>query len=159
MLNNNVDTFNFELINQGDLKARVTFRPTEKLDIGQNILNVIGEDATGNHADTLNIDLIVSNDYFTNELINYPNPFDENTSFKYNYVGKENNIKVRVTIYNALGSEIKTIESNANFGENKIDWDGLDSFGNSVSSGIYYYKLVIVNKSSEPSFNRMIKVN
>lgn len=159
MINNNVDNFNFELINEGDLKARVTFRPIDKLDIGHNRLLVIGEDATGNHADTLNLNIYVSDEYKTNDFGNYPNPFDGSTTFKYNYVGKENGIDVRVTIFNSLGSKIIELESSANFGENTLDWNGVDDNGNSISTGVYYYRLDIINKSAEPSFNRMIKVN
>lgn len=159
MLNNSVDTFNFELLNQGDLKARVTFRPIDNLDLGQNKLQSIGEDATGNHADTLRLDLYVSDDYKTKELMNYPNPFDENTTFKYNFIGKDNNVNIRITIYNSLGSKIKEIDSVANFGENTIEWNGFDDNGNSISSGVYYYRLDLINKPGEPSFNRMIKVN
>ena len=159
MLGNAVDTFNFELINQGDLKARVTFRPVDNLDIGQNILNSIGEDATGNHADTLNLNIYVSNKYVTKNLLNYPNPFEESTTFKYNYIGKEGGIDIRVTIFNSLGSKIKVLDSKANFGDNILDWNGIDDNGNSVSTGVYYYRLDIINKSAEPSFNRMIKVN
>lgn len=159
MLKNTVDTFNFELINQGDLKARVTFRPVDKLDLGQNKLLVIGNDATGNHADTLNLDIYVSDEYKTNNLMNYPNPFDESTIFKYNYIGKDNGIDIRITIFNALGSKIKVLESTSNFGDNILEWNGVDDNGNSISTGVYYYRLDIINKSAEPSFNRMIKVN
>ncbi|PKL79236.1 MAG: hypothetical protein CVV25_08690 [Ignavibacteriae bacterium HGW-Ignavibacteriae-4] len=159
MINNNVDTFNFELINDGELKARVTFRPIDKLDIGQNRLLVIGEDATGNHADTLELDIYVSDKYVTNNLGNYPNPFDESTTFKYDYIGKENGLDIRVTIFNSLGSKIKVLESSANFGENTLDWNGVDENGNSISTGVYYYRLDIINKQAEPSFNRIIKVN
>ncbi len=159
MLNNTVDTFNFELINQDDLKARVTFRPIDKLDLGLNRLQVIGEDATGNQADTLNLDIYVSDKYITKDIGNYPNPFGESTTFKYNYIGKENGIDIRVTIYNSLGSKIIELESSANFGENILEWNGFDDHGNSISSGVYYYRLDIINKSAQPSFNRMIKVN
>ncbi len=159
MINNNVDTFNFELINDAELKARVTFRPTEKLDIGLNRLLVIGQDATGNYADTLNFNIYVSEEFITNGLINYPNPFEETTTFKYNYIGKDYNAEIRLTIFNSMGSKIKSIESSAKFGDNIFEWNGLDDNGNSLSSGVYYYRLDIINKPSEPSFNRMIKVN
>ncbi len=159
MLNNTVDTFNFEILNQGELKARVTFRPIDNLDLGQNKLLVIGEDATGNHADTLNLNIFVSNEYISKDLMNYPNPFDETTTFKYNYVGKENGVDIKVTIFNSLGSKIKVLESRAIFGDNTLDWNGVDDNGNSISTGIYYYRLDIINKTAEPSFNRMIKVN
>ncbi|MER3329447.1 MAG: T9SS type A sorting domain-containing protein, partial [Candidatus Kapaibacterium sp.] len=159
MLDNALDSFNFELINQGDLKARVTFRPVDNLDLGQNKLQVIGEDATGNHADTLNLNIYVSEKYITNDLLNYPNPFNQSTTFRYNYIGKENSVDIRITIFNSLGSKIAEIESKASFGENTIDWNGLDDNGNSVSTGVYYYRLDLINRPGKPSFNRMIKVN
>lgn len=159
ILSTTTDSFNFELLNQGDLKARLTFIANFNLDIGDNSLQVIGKDATGNHADTLDLHLFVSDKYETSNLINYPNPFEDFTTFKFKYIGKENNADIQISIYDAIGNKVKSIIVNSRFGENIVLWNGKDDFDRTISSGAYYYRVDILNKYSEPKFGNMIKVH
>ncbi|MGE5498474.1 MAG: FlgD immunoglobulin-like domain containing protein [Syntrophothermus sp.] len=71
---------------------------------------------------------------------NYPNPF--NPSTKITYAVPENAI-VTLSIYNSLGQEIARLinGSSQNSGRYSVTWNGKDSFGRSVSSGIYFYQL------------------
>jgi len=91
----------------------------------------------------------VDNDDYTvndfNLVGNYPNPFNPNTTIVFNLPVREN---VTVTIFNHLGEKVKEI-INAEFeaGENKVVWNGLNEKNNSVSSGIYLYKISSDNKS------------
>ena len=72
---------------------------------------------------------------------NYPNPFNPATTISF-YLTKPTN--VRLEIFNILGVRIKTYpEEDRNTGENKIVWDGKDDNGNSLPSGVYYYRLTI----------------
>ncbi len=82
---------------------------------------------------------------------NYPNPFNPNTSFAYDLPV---NGQVKISIYNTLGHEIKTlINKYQNNGSYIIQWDGSDKYGNKVSSGIYLYHL---NTDSYNQTRRMI---
>ena len=95
------------------------------------------------------IDIPESEDELPPELItsyglaqNYPNPFNPNTkiAFKLKAEDIEN---AELIIYNSRGQKVK-IFTNLMTGENEIghvDWDGTDSEGNAVSSGIYMYKM------------------
>ena len=70
---------------------------------------------------------------------NYPNPFNPITNIKFN-LSKFS--KVELKVYNILGQEIKTlIEDNMKPGYYKITWDGKNSDGIKVASGIYIYRL------------------
>ncbi len=71
----------------------------------------------------------------TPELINYPNPFNAQTSVDLSgfAVGEQ----VDVTIYNVLGQEVMKLRSTGGAG-NTVLWDGRDESGNGVSSGIYF---------------------
>jgi flagellar hook assembly protein FlgD len=45
-------------------------------------------------------------------------------------------------VYNMLGQEVVTlVDQDRDAGFHQVDWDGRSSSGNSVSSGIYFYKL------------------
>ena len=78
-------------------------------------------------------------------LGNYPNPFNPSTTIIFNLAQKEN---VSVEIFNHLGEKVKTlVDAELSSGENKIVWNGLNDENNSVSSGIYLYKINTGNKT------------
>ena len=72
-------------------------------------------------------------------LQNYPNPFNPTTRIDFSLpISSE----VRLVIYSMLGQEIATlINEQKNEGNYSVVWNGRDSFGNKLSSGIYFYKL------------------
>ncbi len=70
---------------------------------------------------------------------NYPNPFNGGTVIKYTLLSATD---VVLKIYNSTGQEIKTLHNGpAAQGLNTAEWDGTNSFGLQVSSGIYFYSL------------------
>lgn len=70
---------------------------------------------------------------------NYPNPFNPGTTIGYSL---DRPSQVDLKIYDALGRFVKTLASGIKSpGEHKISWDGRDSLGRQVSSGIYYYRI------------------
>ena len=74
------------------------------------------------------------------ELIgNYPNPFNPTSTIFYNLSQRE---YVKLQIFNIRGQLIYTlIDDIQNAGSHSIDWHGYDNNFNSVSSGIYFYRL------------------
>ena len=76
---------------------------------------------------------------------NTPNPFNPSTTIEFNL---NNNSKVDLSIYNIKGQKIKTLFNNKLVkGDHSIIWNGDDEFGNSVSSGLYFYKLKVNEKT------------
>lgn len=72
-------------------------------------------------------------------LQNYPNPFATSTTIEYELARES---PVVVTIYNALGQLVARMESPLQLaGRQRITWNGLDSSGRKVASGIYFYRL------------------
>lgn len=70
---------------------------------------------------------------------NYPNPFNPSTTIRY-YL--PDNGRVYLTIYNLLGQKVRSLADEAALaGEYIITWDGKDSFGNALPSGVYFYRL------------------
>jgi hypothetical protein len=67
---------------------------------------------------------------------NYPNPFNPTTSIRYQ-IATESAVSLR--IYNSLGEEVATLVNGQHKpGFYEVQWDGRNSMGNSVSSGMYY---------------------
>lgn len=71
---------------------------------------------------------------------NYPNPFNSQTIISY---ALPEVVHVRIDIYNLLGQKVKTLVNGAQeAGYRTVVWDGKSNQGSSVSSGIYFYKIV-----------------
>ncbi len=76
---------------------------------------------------------------------NYPNPFNPTTSINYEFQ-ITNYEKGELVIFNILGKKVKEFELKENKGS--VVWNGTDSLGKQISSGIYFYRLE-VGKFSE----------
>jgi len=89
-------------------------------------------------------DDVISNN---NKLLgNYPNPFNPTTTISYDL---NNNSKVKLGIFNIKGQKVLTLEDGEKIaGHHNIVWNGKDSEGSSVSSGVYFYKLDTEDYSS-----------
>jgi hypothetical protein len=72
-------------------------------------------------------------------LSNFPNPFNPTTTINFQLsVDSE----VELKIYNIKGQKVKTLVNDSFIeGNHSVIWNGKDSNGNQVGSGIYFYKL------------------
>lgn len=67
---------------------------------------------------------------------NYPNPFNSQTVVRYDLSEQSD---IQLNIYNVLGGKIKTWHFvHQQRGNYKLVWDGTDSQGSEVSSGVYF---------------------
>lgn len=73
-------------------------------------------------------------------LENFPNPFSSHTTVRF-FLNKST--KVNLKVYDQSGRLVKTLINDclidAGYGE--IRWDGCDSHGRELSSGVYFYRL------------------
>ncbi|MDP8268060.1 MAG: T9SS type A sorting domain-containing protein [Candidatus Tenebribacter davisii] len=93
---------------------------------------------TGNYIENENPVLSITS------LSNYPNPFNPSTTISFN-LNTNSTENADLSIYNLKGQLIKQYSvSNDQY---SVTWNGLDSSGKSVSSGIYLYKLISGNKT------------
>lgn len=85
-------------------------------------------------------------------LINYPNPFSENTRISLQHNRPEGLLEVRVSIFNVKGQLVKvlltSIESTG-YQLEPITWDGRSSGGQKLPGGIYPYTVGIVSENGE----------
>lgn len=72
---------------------------------------------------------------------NYPNPFNSTTTIEYDL---KQNTNVEIKIFDILGKQVITLVNNIESpGRKSITWNGTDQNGNPVSTGVYFYNLVI----------------
>ncbi|MGD9900340.1 MAG: FlgD immunoglobulin-like domain containing protein, partial [Calditrichaceae bacterium] len=73
---------------------------------------------------------------------NYPNPFNPVTEIEFTLANKVPQ-NTELIVYNSLGQKLNTLFSGKySFGTFKVRWDGTNSSGQKVSSGVYFYQLV-----------------
>ena len=73
---------------------------------------------------------------------NCPNPFNSTTLIQYSVVSDHSLPHITLKIYNLLGQEVRTLaDERKKPGYYTATWDGRDSVGREVSSGIYFYRL------------------
>jgi len=70
---------------------------------------------------------------------NHPNPFNLETRINFSLLKPGN---VRLSVYNMLGQKVNTlVDDRKTAGVHSVKWDGTNSLGQKVSSGMYFYKL------------------
>ena len=80
---------------------------------------------------------VVPNEFALHQ--NHPNPFNPNTTISFDLPEES---FVNLTVYNLTGKKVLTLKSdNVSAGFHSLDWNGKDEFGNSVASGMYFYRL------------------
>ena len=82
---------------------------------------------------------------FSPSLSNYPNPFNPTTTIEFSI---QNDSQVELSIYNIKGQKIITLaQTNYSKGNHSVVWDCVDDENESVSSGLYFFKLNVNGKT------------
>jgi len=82
---------------------------------------------------------------------NFPNPFSNFTRIAFTIPAKGH---VKLDVYDVCGRLVNRImDEEAGPGRYESDWDGLDSKGNRVANGVYFYRL---NAGEKVSTRKMV---
>ncbi len=85
------------------------------------------------------------------QLMNYPNPFNNTTNFIFEHNHPDEELNVQINIFNTSGSLVKNIQKifiPSGSRSNEITWDGTDINGDRLPSGVYVYRLTISSVST-----------
>lgn len=137
---------NYSLDPEQSLEVTVYFNPIADEEYSDNIMItsndpsneqiVISVNGIGSGVSNVDDNLIPQ---LTELQGNYPNPFNPETAIK--YAVKEDGV-VNLKIYNLKGQLVKSlVNEQVKAGYHRIVWDGKDSFGTDVATGIYLYRL------------------
>jgi len=70
---------------------------------------------------------------------NFPNPFNPSTTINFDMPKAGN---ARLSVYNVKGQLVRSlVNEDRGFGSHSVVWNGMDDNGNTVPSGIYFYRL------------------
>lgn len=75
---------------------------------------------------------------------NYPNPFNSSTIIYYEIPDRTFAVRpIEIEIFNTLGQKVKTLVSDwQDAGRYTVRWDGTNSAGAPLPSGVYFYRIV-----------------
>jgi hypothetical protein len=126
-------------------EAVINWNPTLK--DGRHTIEVLAKDASGNFFDSTSFrtDFFVYNDADLQNVINYPNPFTDDTHFTFELRGIQIPEEFLIKIYTIAGRLIRDIsipQSELTIGFNKFYWDGRDEDGDEIGNGLYFYKII-----------------
>ncbi len=114
-------------------------------------LKQIDFDGTFEFSDTLEVNVGVNRQFSLSQ--NHPNPFNSATTISFHLPEAG---EVELIVYNISGQEvIHLVDGYLASGSHKVEWDGKNSEGQAVSTGIYYYKL---NTPTASQLRRMVLV-
>ncbi len=143
----------------GDLDAegksgKVNYKLTG-FELGEHKIEITAWDVFNNPSQQISYFTVVNSDEVVlKDVVNYPNPFRNNTTFLFQHNITEP-IDVKIKIYTIAGRLIKNIEEYSILDKFvKIDWDGKDEDGSNIASGTYLYKLII--KSIDGKSNQSV---
>ncbi|MCG3120367.1 MAG: hypothetical protein ALAOOOJD_03052 [bacterium] len=125
-------------IPSGPVRAEVIYRP--QLTGGKHVIEFFARDASDNPA-YYRAEVQVDTEFHLREVMNYPNPFREETEFTYYLTQPADNVAIK--IFTLSGRLIATLENApASAGFNRMYWNGRDADGDVLANGVYLYKLI-----------------
>lgn len=123
---------------QRDLKALTIF--TANLSEADHQIEVFARDESGN-LNYFEQEFQVSSRFRLTEVLNYPNPFQNETAFT--YILTQDADEVRLKIYTVAGRLIHEADFlPARVGFNQFQWNARDFDGDTLANGVYLYKLI-----------------
>ena len=122
-------------------ELRYTLPP---LNTGEHTVKITAWDNLNNFSEQeIHFRTSASQQILLEEVMNYPNPFSENTFFTFQFDSPGGVADVKIRIYTVRGRLIQELEGTARPGFNKIFWDGRDRDGDLVANGVYLYKIIV----------------
>lgn len=107
-----------------------------------------------NNSNTVSVDFTVVNSsgVVIENATAAPNPMRDETSFSFEHNQIGNSVDVQIQVFDILGRLVTTLEDRmegTSARTNPIRWDGRAQNGQSLSNGVYLYRIVVTNDKGE----------
>lgn len=108
-----------------------------------------------NNSSEMELDFTIADDrqLELKHILNYPNPFNTQTTFWFEHNKPGLPLSVTIQIMTITGRIVKTIKQNMLTDGNRstdINWDGRDEYGDKLGRGVYLYKLSVTVSGFKP---------
>ncbi len=123
--------------------------PLSGLEEGRHVIDVKVWDIF-NNSSTGSTEFVVVNsqDMLLENLMNYPNPFKENTYFSFEHNKSDQDLDITIDIFDMSGALVRTIkakEFGSGFRSQPVYWNGKNEAGNHSRQGTYLYRIRVVS--------------
>ncbi|UCF78730.1 MAG: type IX secretion system sortase PorU [Candidatus Eiseniibacteriota bacterium] len=112
---------------------------------GPHSVVLVAYDNLGNRESAeLDFEIVEHGTLALRDVINYPNPFEEETYITFELT---RNASATIKIFTVSGKLIRELCQGcpATSGNNQFRWDGRDAEGHAVANGVYLYKIEVVD--------------
>jgi len=115
------------------------------------------DNANNSSLSKINFEIVSDDELTLRNVLNYPNPFLNSTSFTF-YLNTEALLDLKIyTLSGRMISHFTDIFGSAGF--NIIPWDGQDQDGDQVANGVYLYKIQAKSEEKSSEFiGKMVKI-
>ena len=143
----------------------VTF-PINGLSTGEHRIVVTAWDSFNNSGES-EIVFTVSDgdDLEIRQLRNYPNPFRDDTHFRFEHNRAGEDLEVEIAIYSFRGELVRELKweiAGSLSAVDEISWDGRNHFGKKVEPGIYVYKVLVrslLDGAKNQGYQKLVLIN
>lgn len=138
--------------------------PMKNLAPGMHHIKVKAWDINNNSGEgRVDFNVVDGSETELGNVFNYPNPFNDVTTFSFEHNHPNENFEVQIDILSTTGQLIHQIKENIQATGSRtasITWDTKSSFGVSVASGMYVYRIGITtaNGQSAAAYQKLIIV-
>jgi len=103
-----------------------------------------------NNSSTNSIEFIIasSDELSIEQLLNFPNPFVNETSFQFELNKDYSYLQIEIQIFNLNGKKVKSI-IHSGYSSNTVLWSGNSDNGAKLTTGIYIYRLIVTMPDGE----------
>ena len=126
-------------------QSGVVSYPYANLEEGVHQLKIKVWDVHNNSSEAFTEFVVVANEGLVLEnLMNYPNPFSDFTRIHFEHNRPDDQLDVRLDIYDMNGNRIKSVSrfiSSGSYANSDFTWDGRSDRGAALNSGIYICKV------------------
>jgi len=126
--------------------------PLFNLEEGLHKIKVRAWDVSNNSAEGYTEFVVASSaEVALDHVLNYPNPFMDNTAFQFEHNLQNQIVDVQIRVFSVSGRLVKTIDEQILTEGTRvtgIQWDGTDEYGDQLGRGVYLYKVKISGTGS-----------
>lgn len=131
-------------------QGTVRFRMPELAE-GEHSIEVTAWDLVNNSSKAaLKFRVEKKKNFSITRMINYPNPFPNETRFRFETDLPFGELSVSIDIYTINGTPVKTIRStiiSSSNRSNEVPWDGKDQHGRKLGKAVYIYRMRVQGKN------------
>ncbi len=121
--------------------------PVSGLADGKHSITVKAWDVNDNTGEgTVNFIVVDGNVMDVQQLMNYPNPFTNTTTFVFEHNHPFEDLKAELDIFSVSGATVKNIKQDFTASDSRtteLTWDGTDNNGSRLPSGVYVYRMTV----------------